>query len=569
MRDSLLQQPSPAIVAQSAVRRLPRAALLLFCVAYVLAGFIGRDPWKSADVAAFGYMVELVAGTSSWWNPTLMGQPESALLPFWLGAWSLQLAPSWIAPAFAARLPFLALLTLTFAATWYAVYYLARSPRAQPVAFAFGGEARPSDYARALADGGLLGLIACLGLAQLSHEITPAQTQLCCAALTFFGLSTLPWRPRLALCAVAAGLFGLSLSGAPALSLLFGLGGAAIGLLEDDTEPAPAATRRRQRMHALAVLLIALAAAALAWALDQWRWRIALPPPQWSTWRSLGRLLLWFTWPIWPMALWTLWRWRRQLSGGRPDRHFAIPLWMLAVTLGCTLLTPSSDRSLLLGLPALAALAAFALPTFGRSVGALIDWFTLLFFTSSAITIWVIWISLQTGVPAKPAANVAKLAQGFVPSFSLAAFVLALIATGIWAWLVRWRVGRHPSVIWKSLVLPAGGTALCWVLLMTLGLPTLNYARSYAPLVRNVQARMDAPGCVEAYGFTRAQVAAFRYHGQMQLQPAAATPACPWLLVHSDAVSTFRTTVPPGQWTLVASVRRPADKDEDVLLFRR
>jgi hypothetical protein len=49
-----------------------------------------------------------------------------------------------------------------------------------------------------------------------------------------------------------------------------------------------------------------------------------------------------------------------------------------------TLLTPSSDRSLLLGLPALAALAAFALPTLKRSVAALIDWFTLLFFTGCA-----------------------------------------------------------------------------------------------------------------------------------------------------------------------------------------
>ena len=570
MRDSILQQPSPAIVAQSAVRPLPRAALWLLCAVYALAGFVGRDPWKSADVAAFGYMLELVAGTSSWWNPTLMGQPETgALLPYWLGAWSVQLAPDWMGPAFAARLPFIVLLILAFSATWYAVYYLARSPRAQPVAFAFGGEARPADYARALADGGLLALIACLGLAQLSHETTPAMTQLCSTAWLFFGLAALPWRPRLAMAAVALGLFGLTLSGAPTLSMLFGLGGAAICLLDDDTEPAPDATRRQQRQAALGVLLLTLAAAALATSLDLWRWRMALPTAQWTTWHSLGRLLLWFTWPVWPMALWTLWRWRRQLSGGRPDRHFAIPLWMLAVALACTFLTPSADRSLLLGLPALAALAAFALPTFGRSVGALIDWFTLLFFTSSAITIWVIWISLQTGVPAKPAANVAKLAQGFVPSFSLVAFVLALVATGVWAWLVRWRVGRHPSAIWKSLVLPAGGTALCWVLLMTLGLPTLNYARSYAPLVRNVQARVDAPGCVEAYGFTRAQVAAFRYHGQMQLQPATATPACPWLLVHSDAMSTFRQAVPPGQWTLVASVRRPADKDEDVLLFRR
>ncbi|MFZ9180222.1 MAG: hypothetical protein ACO21V_13530, partial [Limnohabitans sp.] len=46
-------------------------------------------------------------------------------------------------------------------------------------------------------------------------------------------------------------------------------------------------------------------------------------------------------------------------------------------------------------------------------------------------------------------------------------------------WLVHWRAGRHRAALWKSLVLPAGGAALCWLLLMTLWLPALDYARSY------------------------------------------------------------------------------------------
>jgi hypothetical protein len=65
----------------------------------------------------------------------------------------------------AARLPFIALLVLTLVATWYGIYNLARTTRAQPVPFAFGGEASPTDYARAIADGGMLALIASLGLA--------------------------------------------------------------------------------------------------------------------------------------------------------------------------------------------------------------------------------------------------------------------------------------------------------------------------------------------------------------------------------------------------------------------
>lgn len=145
-----MNQPSPAIVAQGAVRRLPHLALWLFALAYVLPGFIGRSPWRSADITAYGYMAELAAGRASWLVPTLLGQPPDVdgLLPYWLGAWALQLAPSWIAPDFAARLPFIGLLALTLIAVWQGIYYLARSPGAQPVAFAFGGEARPNDCAR-------------------------------------------------------------------------------------------------------------------------------------------------------------------------------------------------------------------------------------------------------------------------------------------------------------------------------------------------------------------------------------------------------------------------------------
>ena len=74
-----------------------------------------------------------------------------------------------------------------------------------------------------------------------------------------------------------------------------------------------------------------------------------------------------------------------------------------------------SDRALMLGLPALAVLAAFALPTLQRSTAAAIDWFSVFFFSICALAIWVIYAAMQTGVPAKPAANVARLAPGFMP----------------------------------------------------------------------------------------------------------------------------------------------------------
>jgi 4-amino-4-deoxy-L-arabinose transferase-like glycosyltransferase len=559
-----VNRPTPAIVTQSAVRRLPRLALLLLCAAYVLPGFIGREPWKNADIMAFGYMFEMATGRTNWLDPMLLGQSPDfdALLPYWLGAWFIQGAPSWMSADFAARAPFVGLLVLTLVSTWYGVYYLARTPGAQPVPFAFGGEASPTDYARAMADGGLLALIACLGLAQLSHETTPALAQLGFTALAFYAIAALPYRILGPTIALAIALPGLALSGAPAMGVVFALGGAIIHWADAPQDGAP---EGRGLRGAVLVLFVALAAAAMAAGFHTWHWRLNPGGGPAREWQSVARLIVWFTWPAWPLALWTIWRWRRQL--GR--RHVALPLWFAAVSLVTTAVAPNPDRALLLGLPALAALAAFALPTFQRSVSALIDWFTLLFFTGCALVIWVIWISLQTGIPAKPAANVARLAPGFVPSFGWIAFLTALAATAAWIWLVRWRTSRSREGIWKSLVLPAGGATLGWLLVMTLWLPVLDYARSYKPVVLGITSRIDSPGCVEVLGLTRPQIAALRFHGNLDVRDVQIPSRCPWLVVAQDLQVSLPMALDIRQWQLVTQVRRPTDQRENLILYKK
>ncbi|MFN3436940.1 MAG: hypothetical protein ACK41V_04555 [Acidovorax sp.] len=558
--------PTPAIVTQNAVSPLPRWALMLLCIAYVVPGFLGRDPWKSADVTAFGYMLELAHGRTPWFSPLLGGMaPETeGLLPYWLGAWAIQIAPAWISAELAVRLPFAGLLAITLIATWYAVYYLARSPGAQPVAFAFGGEANPPDYARAIADGGLLALIACLGLAQLSHEVTSYLVQLSCTALTFFAVAAMPHRTVAPAMALVAGIAGLTLAGAPALATLLGVGSIAVVVY------APGSHADRRLRWALFLVAVVVMAALLAWSLDLWRWRIVGSDTNGKEWQSLARLLLWFGWPAWPLALWTLWRWRKQILSRPGHRHLLLPLWFSTVSIAATLTTLPADRSLLLGLPAMAALAAFALPTLRRSVGALIDWFTLLFFTASALAIWVIWIAMQTGFPAKPAANVAKLAPGFVPEFSALAMVAALAATMAWGGLVWWRASRDRAPIWKSLVLPASGAALGWLLLMTLWLPLLDFARSYAPQVRSVMAVMGPePGCVQTVGLSRAQVAALQYHGALTLERAGLQDECEWLLADIASWPASERMVTAALWELKATIPRPTDKNDHLLVFRR
>lgn len=575
-----MNKPTPAIVAQNAVRRLPRLALLLLCAAYLLPGLLGRGPWKSADVTSFGYMSELSrSGTSivRWFDPLLLDlRPESpALLPYWIGAAAIKIAPSWLHPDLAVRIVFALMLWCIFTVTWYAVYFLARTPNAQPVAFAFGGEARPKDYARAIADGGLLALLACLGLAQLGHETTPALAQLFFVSHIFFGVAALPYRPIGAFTALTIGTLGMTLSGGPVVGLALGLGSLAVVLL-DRRRMAQTQTSDEARPYSRAALPaiagLTLLAALVALGLGLWHWQIALPGSHagrslWIDVRSQIKLLLWFTWPTWPLAVWTLWRWRRQLMA----RHVALPLWFALVPLCATWTTDFSERSLLLGLPAFATLSAFALPTLRRSVAALIDWFTLLFFSGSALIIWAYWIAMQTGWPPKMAGSVARLTPGYLPSISWLGLFFALAATVAWCWLVRWRTGRHRSALWKTLVLPAGGAALCWLLGMTLWLPALDHALSYGPQVRAIADRIGEPqpACIAELGLSRPHIAALRHHGDFNLKPVADGAGCPWLIISADAIPNLHESIPLDQWRLIGTFRRQTSANDDLLLYQR
>ncbi len=573
-----VNQPTPAIVTQSAVRRLPRIALFLFCVAYVLPGFLGREPWKNADVSAFGVMLEMAAGHSGWWSPQVLGVAveEAGPLPYWLGAIFIKLLP-FLSPEFAVRIPFALLLALTLVCTWYTVYHLARQPAAQPVAFAFGGEAKPTDYARALADAGLLALMACLGLAQLSHETTPDVARLGMVSLLLLAASRMAHtghrQPLRSVALWGVAVMSLVFSGAPWITITLGCGLLMIlwlsrrGQGDPDTQWLASETPSQSDplLWSAVVLALAVALSALYGHVPVPALQTALNQVQWQSW---GKLLVWFAWPAWPLVLWTLWRWRHQLL--RP--HVALPLWAALVSVVDSALSPERDRALLLGLPALAALAAFALPTLRRSVTALVDWFTLIFFSGCALIIWVIWFAMQTGVPAKPAANVAKLAPGFVPEFSMWLFVIGALATGAWLWLVAWRVGKHRQALWKSLVLPAAGSTLCWLLLMTLWLPLLDFGRSYGPISRRIATLVPAKSCVLAHGLSQAQIAALQYHGSLTLvrtTNAAAGANCQSLVVAPASQTTLHQRVELTHWAFKSTVSRLTDSKESLLIYQR
>lgn len=548
---------TPALVTREAAQRLPRLALWLMAGIYLLPGLVGRDPWRNADLTSYAVMLAMAEGRTGWLQP-MVGMvavdgswPAHALGALFIAA----LSPLGVYAPLAARLPFVLLLGANMALIWYATYRLARTEAAQPVAFAFGGEAQPQDYARALADGALLAFMATLGLLQLGHETTPELMLLTSVSLLLWALA-MPaqrgWQAGL----VAAGALGLmSASGAAELAL--GCGVAAGLVCQRSEDPALAPMRWWVGLGTLVAL-------ALGLALGTVRAGFEWPDEAADLWQ-LVRLLAWFTWPTAPLALITLWRWRRQLL----RRHVAVPALLALLPLGQAILVGGSDRVLLLALPGIAVLAAFALPTLSRSGSAAVDWFSVFFCSALALGVWAVYLSFQTGWPPAPLRNAMAVAPDYAPLFEPLSLALGLMATAIWLWLVRWRTARHRKALWKSLVLPAGGVLLNWMLGMTLLLHPLDYTRSLTPWVRSLQPTLGEAHCVAAPGMQMAYVAALEAQGGWRVDARMTDRLdtdCPVLLLTEG-----RDGVVPdvAGWTFSERVRRPTERYFATLLYRR
>lgn len=555
-----MKAPSPAIISNHAVRRMPRHWLMLLCVVYVFIGTFDRGPWKSMDLTSLGYMLSLVQGKSDIFHLQLAGiVPElDALLPYWVGMLAIQTFSS-LSPDLAARLTFSVFCLFGMFCLWQGIYFLARNPHAQPVAFAFGGEANPKDYARAIADGGLLAYLACLGLAVPSHEITPMAFQLQLVCVFFAGAASLHFYPIKGLMGICVAAVLLTLSGAPTLATLLLVG--VMGMWHQNPQS------HKWQIWILLGTLVSLIGMGLF--IDLWQWRIVETAEFKTKFKENIELMLWFLWPAWPMAAWTLWKWRGQWRNQVWTQHLTLPVFLFVITLMASVLTSNPDRTLLLVLPSIAALAAFSLPTLRRSVAALIDWFTLIFFTVCAVAVWGVWLSLETGVPAQPARNVFRLVPGYTYEFNLLALITAAVVTLVWLRIVAWRIGRHPSAIWKSLVLPATGVVLCWVLLMTLWLPFLDHAMNYKAWTLQLKEIIGEPQCVSFSRLDRHQIAGFSFHGNITFEPVKNNQSCKWLLNKPQGTDPIFLTVDTTKWLFVKTIQRPGDKSDTVQIFQR
>ncbi|MCL4182851.1 MAG: glycosyltransferase [Burkholderiaceae bacterium] len=564
----------PFIVTELEAGKLPRWGLLALCALYVLPGFIGRDPWRTQDAAGFGIALSMMGGDAADWlmpNIANLPAPSEGPLPFWLAALLGQVVAPLVGEHGGVRLTVVALLTLALVLVWYTTYGLARRPGVQP-SDPFGASASQVDYGRALADSGLLVLMATFGLIVRMHETTGEPAQIVWIAAFLFGCTLALDRPAagaaIAGAAIAATLLSRGAGTAIALVLVLVL--------------LPLACRdyrlvgRRMLPVAVAVALagalpwpLALSAGSVAeraHLLDWAAWNLgSMSGPTLASLHYFARTVPWFFWPAWPVALWAAWRWR----GRWGEPAVALPmLTALALALRA-LVTPSGAETWLLPITVpLAMLAAMGVPTLRRGIVSLIDWFAVTSFTLFGIAIWAYWIALMTGFPPRMAYRASQLAPGFTPQWIIVEIVLGGLATIAWLALVRWRVSRQPRMIWRAMALSCGGLVLAWFLLMTLWLPVFNERNTYRDVAHGLAAAFDGgEACIETRNLERAPRASFHYFARLRF--AARGEQCNWLLIQDEGPTARMTPAPEPGWTPLWQGQRRSDRHERFRLYRR
>ena len=567
----------PVRLPAAATNALPRWGLFALGLLYILPGLIGRDPWKNDDAASFGIMWTMAHGNlQDWLAPNIAGMamPSESPLSYWFGAICIKLFGGLLGDPLAARISTVACFLIGSLSIWYTTYLLGRRSEAQPLKLAFGGQPEARDYGRTLADGAFLIYLGFLGLLLHSHETSPKTLQIALVAYAMYN---------------AVRVFDArKLPQAFGLGLVLGLlvltngwllpAGLLIGLL------ILSAWRYRNMLRVL--LCITLPGALLVCAIWVLSTRALLPSAaaqfdiwlswnsyqiNWPTFKSLKFIMkygIWFAWPAWPFAGWAIYAWRRQPS----SLHIALPLtFFLSVAMVVLINIHSEEGMLLPLLPPLAILAAFGLPTMKRGAINAVDWFSVMTLSTCAAFIWIGWIAKETGWPTQIAKNAFKLAPGYQPGFNMMALVVAALTSIFWILLVHWRISRRPSVLWRAVVLSSGGVILCWVLLMTLWLPWINYGKSYAGVAEQIEARMVAvKQCVES-NVGPAQRASFAYFGNVRFEDRP-DMRCDFLLLQ-DSINNQNAELMlhqyEGRWQLLWEGRRPSDRNERFRLYRR
>ena len=278
------------------VVRHPIAFTCLLCVAWILPGLIGHDPWKPDEAYSFGLVYHMLQ-TGDWIIPTLAGEPFMEKPPlFYITAALFAKGFGWLLPLHdAARLAAGFYLTLTFALVGLTARELHGENRGWIA---------------------VLILLGSVGLIERGHQLITDVSQLTGFALAIYGLALSLRRPILGGACLGAGIGVAFMSKGLLAPGCFGL----LCLILPAVFPA---WRTRAYLTTLIVAVIAVMPFLVIWPwlvyqrspqlLQEWLWtnnfgrflgRNQLGPKS-VPGQYLG-ILIWYAMPAWPLAAWAV-----------------------------------------------------------------------------------------------------------------------------------------------------------------------------------------------------------------------------------------------------------------------
>lgn len=273
--------------------------------------------------------------------------------------------------------------------------------------------------------------------------------------------------------------------------------------------------------------------------------------------------VLWFAFPAWPLAWFALSR--TQIGA---NRWSVLAVWWLLLQTVLLSLTPlpSQDQMVSL-LPPLALLGAAQLDGLRRGAAAFLNWFGIMAFGLIAAFLWLGFFAMNYGWPEKLAERSQYFSPFYEPHFSLIPILVAVLFTPLWLLAItRKKIrGRQAVTNW------AAGVTLSWALLMTLFLPWLDAAKSYAPVMQQMQENVpaglfarfsDGTECVSANADDRRARIAWSQYVAAPLEIGNA--ACRYRLVQQPL-----DTASPEGWVQIWQGARPRNKTEGLSLQQK
>jgi 4-amino-4-deoxy-L-arabinose transferase-like glycosyltransferase len=274
-------------------------------------------------------------------------------------------------------------------------------------------------------------------------------------------------------------------------------------------------------------------------------------------------LLPWFAFPALPLAAWTLWLRRKALFA--PQQLLPLAFFVLTLLIVPIAYIPGEIPALLF-LPSLALLATPGALAMRRGAANAFDWFAMTTMSLFSALVWLAWTAMALGWPQQLAQRVIILRPGFVGQFQWTAFIVGLLATLYWAWLI-FTAPRSP---YRSLTHWTLGFTTFWLLATSLILPWFDYGKSYRPVAMAVANTLpDSSTCLAERDLTDTQRASLAYFVGLEAVAidSKAGRHCNWVLVTGDTKPEL--AAPEGKWIRVWEGSRPGDHQEKFRLYRR